>query len=52
MVSKKKVRIKCECGKEIIGFSQKHAEMNMLIHVKTSIRHHDIIKLLKKRGLK
>ena len=52
MVGKKKVMIKCECGKEVIGFSQKHAEMNMLIHVKTSIRHHDIIKLLKEKRLK
>ena len=52
MVSKKKVILKCECGKNIIGFSQKHAEINMQIHIKTSIRHQDIMKLLKEKGMK
>ena len=43
--------LKCECGKEIKGISQKSAEFNMLIHKKTSARHEEVMKVLKK-GLK
>ena len=50
---KKKFMLKClECEKEIIGFSEGHAKSNMKIHREVSQRHKDIVKLLKKKGLK
>jgi phage FluMu protein Com len=49
---KKQFKIKCpNCDKEIIGFSQKHAEINLMIHKQTSQRHKEIVALLKKKGL-
>ena len=52
MKQKKKFIIKCECGKEIIGFSKKHAKINLHIHEQTSNRHKEFMKLLKEKGLK
>ena len=53
MKEKKKVIIKCfDCEKEIIGFSQHHAEQNLMIHQKTSERCKEIKRLLKKNNNK
>lgn len=52
MKQKKKHIIKCGCGKEIIGFSEEHAKINLSIHKQTSNRHKDIIKILKEKGIK
>jgi len=53
MAEKKQFKIRCpDCDKEIIGFSEHHAKMNLMIHQKTSERCKDIIKLLKRKGLK
>lgn len=50
---KKKFIIKCpDCDKEIIGFSEHHATLNLYIHRQTSKRHKDIVSLLKRKGLK
>ena len=47
---KEKFKIKCpNCEKEIIGFSEHHAKMNLMIHQKTSKRC-KYIKNLKKKG--
>ncbi len=51
MMKKKKWKIKCECGKEIVGFSEKHAKINLHIHKQHSIHHKEIIKILKEKGL-
>jgi len=51
MVKKKKFKIKCECGKEIIGFSKKHVKINLYIHKQHSIRHREIMKILREKGL-
>ena len=45
---KKKVEIECECGMKIIGFSKHHAEMNLMIHKKTSLKHKERLELKKK----
>ena len=48
MVKQKKAfKIKCECGKEIIGFSQHHAEQNLKLHKLTSNEHKERMKLIK-----
>lgn len=53
MKQKKQYKIKCPgCDKEIIGFSEQHAKQNLYIHQQTSQKHKDIIRLLKKKGLK
>lgn len=49
---KQKMTIKCECGKKVSGFGKKHLDVNMMIHNKTSIRHQDVMKLLRERGLR
>ena len=47
---KKKFKIKCPyCDKEIIGFSEHHAKMNLMIHEKASERCKDIRRILKKK---
>lgn len=51
MAKKKRFVIKCECGKEIVGFSEKHAKINLYIHKQHSIRHKEIMKILKEKGL-
>ncbi len=51
MKQKKKHIIRCECGKEIIGFSEEHAKINLSIHKQTSNRHKEIIKILKEKGV-
>jgi len=53
-MGKKKIKfiLKCDCGKEIIGFSKHHAKMNLDIHKKTSKYHKKVIALLKEKGLK
>lgn len=38
--------IKCECGKEIIGFSKQHVKQNMILH-KLSKEHKQRINLMK-----
>ena len=49
MVKKKKPYIiECECGMKIKGFSKHHAEMNLMIHKKTSIKHRERMELIKK----
>jgi len=51
MVPKKQYKIKCQdCDKEIIGFSEHHAKVNLDIHKKFSQRHKDIIAILKKKN--
>ena len=51
--TKKKYIVICpDCDKKIIGFSKKHAEQNLYIHQQTSQKHKDIVKLLKKKGLR
>lgn len=50
---KQRVVIRCpDCEKEIIGFSEHHAKQNLMIHRKTSERCKEIVRLLKKKGLK
>ena len=51
MAKKKKFKMKCECGKEIVGFSEKHVKINLYIHKQHSIRHKEIMKILKEKGL-
>jgi hypothetical protein len=51
MAKKKRFKMKCECGKEIVGFSEKHVKINLYIHKKHSIRHKEIIKILKEKEL-
>lgn len=51
-MAKKKIIIKCECGKDVAGFSEKHVKMNLYIHKEASIRHKEIMKLLREKGLK
>ena len=53
MKQKKQFKIRCpDCEKDIIGFSEHHAKLNLYIHQQTSKRHKDIVRLLKKKGLK
>ena len=50
---KKKFIIKCkDCNKGIIGFSEHHAKMNLMIHEMMSTKHKEIKKILKEKGLK
>ena len=52
MKERKQFKTRCpECEKEIIGFSEDHARINLYIHRQTSKRHDDIVRLLKKRSL-
>lgn len=44
---KEKHKLKCECGKEIIGFSEHHVEQNLRLHKLTSQEHKERIKLIK-----
>ena len=44
---KEKYKIKCGCGKEIIGFSKHHAEQNLRLHRLTSQEHKERMKLIK-----
>jgi len=49
MVKQKQItEIECECGMKIKGFSEHHAKQNLLIHKRTSRKHSDRIKLIKK----
>lgn len=43
-------RLKCNCGREIIGFSEKHASINLDIHKQTSKFHKEVMKLLRKHA--
>lgn len=53
MKQKKQFKVKCpECEKEIIGFSEHHAEQNLMIHQKTSERCREFKELLRKKGLR
>lgn len=48
---KEKFKIKCpDCKKEIIGFSEHHAKMNLMIHQRASIKCKEIKKILKEKG--
>ena len=38
----------CECGMKIKGFSQHHAEQNLMIHKHTSQKHKELIQLKRK----
>lgn len=50
MKQKKQYKTKCpDCDKEIIGFSEQHAKINLSIHQQTSQRHKEIVRILKKR---
>jgi len=51
-MKKKKYKIKCGCGEQIIGFSERHARVNLDIHRKTSIFHKKVMKVLKDRGVR
>jgi hypothetical protein len=46
---KQELKIKCECGKEIKGFSEGHLKGNLAIH-KLSKEHKLMINLLKRAG--
>jgi len=49
---KKKFFQECpKCYRTITGFSEHHAKMNLMIHLKTSERCKEIQNILKKRGL-
>lgn len=53
MKQKKQVKMRCpDCEREIIGFSEHHAKMNLMIHQKASLKCKAIKELLKKKGLK
>ncbi len=53
MKQKKQFKLKCpDCEKEIIGFSEHHAQQNLMIHTKTSEKCREFRELLRKRGLK
>jgi ribosomal protein S27E len=53
MKGKRQFKIRCpDCDKEIIGFSRHHAEQNLMIHQKTSIRCREFRELLRKKGYK
>lgn len=46
---KKKFIIRCpDCNKKIIGFSEHHAKMNLMIHQRTSERCKELLELKKK----
>jgi len=47
MKTKQKFKLKCKCGKEIIGFSQKHAEQNLNLHKLISKEHKERMELIK-----
>ncbi len=46
-MKKNRFTIICKCGKPIVGFSPHHANQNLLIHQKASIKHKEILKLIK-----
>jgi|APSaa5957512622_1039677.scaffolds.fasta_scaffold77298_2 hypothetical protein len=48
---KKKFVVECECGLKIIGFSEHHANQNLIIHKKTSKQHKQLL-VLKRKWLK
>ena len=52
MSEKKEFKRTCECGREIVGFSEHHAQVNLDIHRQTSKFHKEVMKLLKKHGEK
>ena len=45
---KKLIEKECECGLKIKGTSEKHAEMNLMIHQRTSQKHKKLLELKKK----
>ncbi|MBI3412845.1 MAG: hypothetical protein HY051_02065 [Candidatus Aenigmarchaeota archaeon] len=51
-MARQKMTVKCDCGKKVSGFGRKHLDMNLMIHNKTSVRHHDVMKLLREKGLR
>ena len=42
-MERKKIRLKCLCGKDVIGFTKKHVEANLAIHEKTSAFHRAVL---------
>lgn len=46
MKQKKPTKLKCECGREIIGFSEQHAEANLALHKNSKI-HNEIMGAIK-----
>ncbi len=44
----KKISLKCLCGKDVIGFTRKHAEANLAIHQRTSGFHKDVLAAVKR----
>ncbi len=50
---KKQFKAKCpDCEKDIIGFSEHHAQQNLMIHSRTSGKCREFRELLRKKGLK
>lgn len=47
-MQKQKTFVECDCGLEIIGFSDKHAKGNLIIHKKASKKHKQLLKLKEK----
>ena len=48
MVKQKKAfKLKCDCGKETIGFSEHHAQQNLKTHKLVSKEHRERMKLIK-----
>ena len=43
---KKEFKVKCDCRKEIIGFSEHHAKQNLKLHKSVSHEHKDRMKLI------
>ena len=49
-MEKKVFKKVCTCGREITGFSEHHAAVNLSIHEQTSKFHKEVMRLLKKHG--
>ncbi len=43
---KKEFKVKCDCRKDIIGFSEHHAKQNLKLHKAVSHEHKDRMKLI------
>ena len=53
MKEKKQFKIKCpDCDKEIVGFSEHHANQNLMIHQKTSMKCKEFKELLRREWAK
>ena len=48
LMQKCKKFVECDCGAEIVGFSEKHAKGNLAIHKKISKKHREFMELKRK----